>query len=60
MFVIFKNLLGYAVTDLENYNSPAMDYRKVFQMKDFEDIESIKSYFITYCKCSENDFIVKI
>lgn len=59
MLVIYKDLRGYCVTDIDNYNASAMDARKVFVMDGFTSANDIIDYFCTYCNKTKNDFVVE-
>ena len=59
MLVIYKDLAGYKVTDLDNYNARIMDANKVTDCSDFETPEQIIDYFCKYFGKSNAEFIVK-
>lgn len=56
--VIYKDLQGYKVTSQDNYNARIQDCNKIQDCKDFTSANEIIEYYVKYCKCSENDFIV--
>ena len=59
MLVIYKDVSGYKVTGIDNYNARIMDANKVIDCSCFETPEQIIDYFCKYCGKSNAEFIVK-
>ena len=59
MLVIYKNLKGLAVTDLQNYRAQIRDLRKVQDCSAFESPEEVIAYYVKWFGSSEDDFLVK-
>ena len=59
MLVIYKDVSGYKVTGIDNYNARIMDANKVTDCSDFETPEQIVDYFCKYFGKSSNEFVVK-
>ena len=59
MLVIYKDVSGYKVTGIDNYNARIMDANKVIDCSGFGTPEQIIDYFCKYCGKSNNEFIVK-
>lgn len=56
--VIYKENGIYKTTNEENYNAKIQNARQIHDMEGFESAEEIKTYYIKWFNCTENDFIV--
>lgn len=56
--VIYKENEIYKTTNEANYNALVKNARQIHTMDGFNNAEEIKSYFIKWFKCTEDDFIV--
>lgn len=56
--IIYKENGVYKVTTKENYNRNIQNAREISVMENFESVEEIIEYFVKWCKCNKEDFIV--